>query len=315
MGKAISKVAGRTNAAAPAAAANAPSSAAVTRAELNAALTGASIPEASAAAAAAVAPPKQPIRLSPTPRTPPPATSSSSSSSSSAAVAVAVPGDVYDRVGVMADPLLEAMQELGPLEKTTYTTQPTSPLSGDEKRLLSAIEVRHGRTVTAEAAEEQRDRPVSREAVRSEDQEEEWRAERAEEGSGRLSEVQAQDLLALRRGEDGVGGDTGASVADLAGMFKLDLATVEAIVATVAAPHYSYDKREGIERGTREPRMFPDAIPSSSSSSSSSSTTTGGATAERSKGDEEGEKKNRGTISLQPKKRRQSSADNSRGFR
>ena len=36
--------------------------------------------------------------------------------------------------------------------------------------------------------------------------------------------------------EDGVGGDTGASVADLAGMFKLDLATVEAIVATVAAP-------------------------------------------------------------------------------
>ena len=149
----------------------------------------------------------------------------------------------------MSSELLQKMQELGPLEKRTYTGQPTSPLSLSEKRLLSAIEVRHGSTVTAGEAEVERERPRARRAVRGGEQEEDWRRETAEEGSGLLSEVQAVDLLARRRDKG-----EGLSAAELARAFSLDPAEVELVLASVAAPHYSFDKKEGLERGTWTPR-------------------------------------------------------------
>ena len=177
------------------------------------------------------------IRLSPTPRSFPVNTS---------AAKVCTPAAAYEEM-FMSPELLQKMQELGPLEKSTYTKQPTSPLSSSDARLLSAIEVRYQRTVTADAAEDEREMPQMRKAVHSSDQEEEWRQERAE--VGRLSEIQAIDFFNQRR-------DNAASAQDLASMFSLDVADTETLLQSVSAPYFNYDKRAGIERGTREPRAF-----------------------------------------------------------
>jgi len=160
----------------------------------------------------------------------------------------------------MTPELLDAMQKLGPLDKTEQTRLPTSPLMELNERGSFPIKNPDGMDAVPTIEEPKRALPKAREAVREEFLETEWRELVAPAGSGRLSEAQAVDLFECirddaRKASSSPPSSSASSNASLALSVGIDEEVLKTLLKFCSAPHISTDSSTDEKFGSWIPKM------------------------------------------------------------